>query len=132
MTQPRQPSDMVLGLYVLQYFVLSLSTMSTFVSKVCVLLTKGKTVHSSNGRFGTNPGIRSSPLIPLPRGGAVSICTVCGETNGRRPRAAWVDCSSNHTPLEWSWALTLERQISKVRPTSRGRDWTAHPSKGLS
>ena len=41
----------------------------------------------------------------------------CGETNGRRPRAAWV----NHTPLEWSWARTL-----RVKPTGPGRDRQAH------
>ena len=35
----------------------------------------------------------------------------CGETNGRWPTAAWVDCSSNHTTLEWSWAPTLVKQV---------------------
>jgi len=46
---------------------------------------------------------------------AASSCTSgkrCGETNGRRSRAVWVDCSSNqYTPLEWSWAPTVVYQF---------------------
>ena len=57
--------------------------------------------------------------------GAVSNRTRCGETNGRRPRGAWVDCSSKHTPLEWRWAPTLVKQI-QGRPTGRGRGWKTH------
>jgi len=75
------------------------------------LRRRGRPLIPFQGRLGTNPDIGPSPLIPPPRGGAASIRTRCGETNGRRPRAAWVDCFSNHTHLEWSCAPTLVNQF---------------------
>ena len=49
------------------------------------------------------------------------------ETNGRRPTAAWVDCSSNHTHLEWSWAPTVvERFPGKARRPRKGLENPPH------
>ena len=62
--------------------------------------------------------------------GAATSCTSgkrCSETNGRRPRAVWVDCSSNHTPVEWSWAPTLVKRF----PGKAHRPRKAHLTMAL-
>ena len=98
--------------YVLQCFV-RLPNYEHFGLQGLHVANGGRPLTPSYGRLGTNPYIRPSPLIPPPRGG--------------RPRAAWVDCSSNHTPLEWSLAFTLVNQFpGKAHRPRKGMENPPH------
>jgi len=71
--------------------------------------------------------VRECHLLAVAAAGSRTSSKRCGgEANGRRPRAAWVNCFSNHTPTQWSWAHTIVWRIpSKAPPPAqaRGRDF---------
>ena len=79
---------------------------------------------------GTNPDIRSSPLIPPPRGGAASGRTgaVKRTGDGREQRG----CTASRTTHPLSGVgLPLSYSDFHVKPTGRGRDWKSPPAISL-
>ena len=57
----------------------------------------GRSLIPSYGRFGTNPDIRPSPLIPAPRGGAASNRTgAVKRTGDGREQRGWTAPRTTH------------------------------------
>ena len=104
---PRQPSAMVLGFQLCLLWFPDCEH-SGFQNLHVANGGEDRTVH---GRFGINADMRPSQLIPRARGGGCKYPYRRGEANGRRSRAAWVDCFSNHTPLEWRRAPTVGQRF---------------------
>ena len=81
------------------------------------LRRRGRPLISFQGRLGTNPDIRPSPLIPPPRGGAASNRTgVVKRTRDRREQRGWTIY-----PLSGVGLPLSPKQIK-----GRGRGWKIH------